>query len=91
MENADGIFEARKILILSVFYLFAYFGSYYLFKIMHSVYLKQLKNALLNLDENSLQSIDHELKKHKQIGRIVFVILSIIVAIGIILLFYNLK
>lgn len=77
MENADGIFEFRKILILSAFYVFAYLIVFYLSKITHSVYIKQMKNALYSLEENQLHNINEELKKHRIIRKI---ILGIIIA-----------
>lgn len=44
---------SKCVLILSAFYLFAYAVTFTLSKIVHSVYDKQLRNALRNLEENS--------------------------------------
>ncbi len=87
MENNDGIFEINKILILSIFYAFSYFIMIFLFKFTHDVYLKQLRNALFNLEENTLISLDNELKKHKRIGKLIGFVFLIIFVMGIIFLF----
>lgn len=77
MENNDGIFELRKIIILSLFYIFIYFVTVFFYKISFGVYIKQLDNALFNLEEKTLRSFDDELKKHKRIRRIIgFIILT---------------
>ena len=87
MENSNGIFELRKIIILSVFYLFVYFINIFLYKTIHNVYIKQLKNALFNLEENTLKSISEELKKHKRIRLIIGIAATILILAGIIVLF----
>jgi len=86
MENSDGIFELRKVLILSMFYLFVYLINIFLYKTIHNVYVRQLENALHNLKENTLRSFSKELKKHKQIRRIIGAIVIIILVIGIFVL-----
>ena len=89
MENGDGIFEIRKILLLSIFYLFTYIISFYLYKIMYSVYLDQLENALFNLEENTFKSFDNELKKHKRKRKIIGIIIIALLLAGIIVLWVN--
>lgn len=84
MENDDGIIELRKILILSVYYIIVYAGLIYLFKKTNSIYLKRLKNALYNLEENSLTLIDKEEKKHKKLSRIILVAAIILSFLGLI-------
>ena len=44
---------------------------------------KQLKNALFNLEEQTLRSLDGELKKNRRITRIITAGLFIIMLIGI--------
>ena len=82
MENNDGVFELDKILILSVFYIFIYFITIFLYKFTFNVYLKQLRNALSNLEENTLKSLDKELRKHKRIRKLIGFIIVIIFLTG---------
>jgi hypothetical protein len=91
MENSDGIFELNKILMLSIFYVFAYLIMVYLQKFTHDIYLKQLRNALYNLKENTLISLDNELKKHRRIVKLIGIIIGIIFIAGIFLLLLNTK
>jgi len=86
MENSDGVFELRKILILSAFYLFIYLFNLFLYRISYNVYLKQLRNALVNLEENTLKSFDKELKKHKRIKIVIGLISACVLLSGIIYL-----
>jgi len=83
IESSDGIFEWRKILILSAFYLFSYIVVLGLSRVTNKAYDKQLKNALLNLEENALRSLDEEMKKHKRTGRILLLIIGICFLAGI--------
>lgn len=89
MERSDGVFEVRKILLLSVFYLFAYAVSFTLSKIVHSAYDKQLRNALMNLEEHSYRSLDEGMKRHKRNRRIVLIVVSILLLSGIAALFFT--
>lgn len=89
LENKDGIFELNKIMILSIFYIFVYFVMIFINKFTYDVFLKQLRNALFNLEENTLISLDKELKKHKRIGRLIGIIIAIIFLTGVIFLFAN--
>ncbi len=89
MEKNDGIFELNKILTLSIFYFFTYFIIMYLQKFTHDAYLKQLRNALCNLEENTLISLDKELIQHKRISKLIGIIITIIFLIGIIFLLLN--
>ncbi|MBT3210131.1 MAG: hypothetical protein HN704_07370 [Bacteroidetes bacterium] len=89
MENNDGIFELNKILMLSVFYIFSYLVIIFINKFTHNVYLKQLRNALFNLEENTLISLDKELKKHNRIGKLIGFVIAIIFLIGLIFLLVN--
>lgn len=91
MENSDGIFELNKILMLSIFYIFAYLIMVYLQKFTHDIYLKQLRNALYNLKENTLISLDNVLKKHRRIVKLIGIIIGIIFIAGIFLLLLNTK
>lgn len=91
MENSDGIFELNKILTLSIFYVFAHLILVFLQKFTHDIYLKQLRNALYNLKENTLTSLDNELKKHRRIVKIIGIIIGIIFIAGIFLLLLNTK
>lgn len=83
IESSDGIFEWRKILILSAFYLFSYVVFLSLSRLTHKLYNKQLKNALLNLEENALRSLDDEMQKHKRTGRIILMIVGLCLLVGI--------
>jgi hypothetical protein len=89
MESNDGIFELRKILMLSAFYFFAYAVAYGLSKVSHRVYDKQLRNALMNLEENSYRSLHEVMKKHKRNWRVILIIISVILLSGIIALFFT--
>ncbi len=89
MENNDGIFESNKILMLSIFYIFTYFIMILLQKFTHDVYLKLLRNALYNLKENTLMSLDDELSKYKRIGRLIGIVIAIIFIIGMVFLLIN--
>lgn len=84
MENGDGIFELRKILILSVYYILVYAGLVFLFKKLNNINLKRLRIALFNLEENSLNTIDTEEKKHKNISRLILVIVLVLLILGLI-------
>jgi len=86
MESSDGVFELRKILILCVFYLFSYFVVIFLFKLSYRVYLTQLNDALMNLEENTFKSFDEELKKHKRIMKVIGLIILGVFLIGIVFL-----
>jgi len=83
MENSDGVFELRKILLLSVFYLFAYLFTFGLNKLSLRVVDMQLKNALFNLEEQTIRGLDEELKKHRRVTRIIATCLIILVLVGI--------
>jgi len=87
MENEDGIIELRKVLILGAFYLVVYFISVYIYQLTHRVYLKQLKNALANLEENSLTSLDQEMKRHLKIRNILLLIALIVFIGGLVALY----
>ena len=83
IENDDGIFEIRKILILSVFYLFCYCGSVILLKNIHRIDRIQLENALRDLDEKKLTSLTRELKRDKNKKRWILLGISLLVMAGI--------
>lgn len=89
MENNDGIFELNKIMVLSIFYIFTYFIMIFIQKFTHDAYLKQLRNALSNLKENTLVSLDKELNKHKKIIKLIGIIIAIIFLIGVVFLLIN--
>lgn len=89
MENGDGIFELRKILILSVYYIAVYIGIVYLLKKLTSIYLKRLKNGLTNLEKNSLTDIDKEEKKHKKMSRIILIAVLILSILGLIVAYFK--
>lgn len=89
IENSDAIFELRKILLLCVFYIFAYLMMFVLINFSYKVYIKQLENALYNLQENTFNSIDKELKKHKNIKRAIVIIAIIVVTFGIIVMYFK--
>ena len=84
MENADGVFELRKILLLSVYYIVVYIGLIYVFKKTNNIYLKRLRNALFNLEENSLVTIDSEEKKHKTVKRWFLTIIVVLAVAGLV-------
>ena len=89
IESGDGIFELRKILILSAFYIFAYLFTFGLMKLSLRVVEKQLKNALFNLEEQTLRSLDGALKKHQRVTRIIAAGLFIIMLIGIAFMLFS--
>jgi len=84
IENSDGIFELRKILMLSVYYILVYFALIYLFKTMNSIYLKRLKNALFNLEESTYNRIDKAEKKYKKIKKKFLIIVIVVLILGLI-------
>lgn len=83
IERNDGIFELHKILILSVFYLAVYLVIFSLSKLTVKVYDKQLKNALVNLEENTLRTLDEEMSKHKRAERMILAIAAILILTGL--------
>lgn len=90
MEASDGVFEGYKILILSAVYLISYIVTFSLFKLSLKAYNLQLKNALQNLEENSLNTLDEELKKYKRSGRVILFIVASFFLFGIAaLLFFS--
>ena len=88
IESSDGIFELRKLLILSAFYLFAYIMSYSLSRFSLKGYDQQLKYALRNLEESSYRSLDEDMKRHKRNGRIILIVVAIFFLAGIAALFF---
>lgn len=91
IENSDGIFELRKILILSAFYLFAYLFTYGLLTLSLRMVGKQLKNALFNLEEQTLRGLDGELRRHRQVNRIIALGLAVLALSGIALMLLSLS
>lgn len=91
IENPDGIFEMRKILILSVFYLFAYLFTYGLIKLSLRVVDKQLKNALFNLEEQTLRDLDGELRKHRRLNRVIAIGFLVLVLTGIAFMLFTIS
>ena len=87
IENADGIFALHKILILLVYYIAVYIGTIYLFKTVNGIYIKRLKNALYNLEENTFNLIDEEEKMHKRNRKRIFIIAVIVLVIGLVAAF----
>lgn len=84
-ESADGEFNISKIFLLIGFYILVYLFSISLFRITHSIYLKQLMNALNNLEKNILDEMEKELAKSKRIRKIIGISLLIITLVGIIM------
>lgn len=89
MENADGVFELRKVLLLSVYYIVVYFGLIYVFKKTNKIYIKRLRNALFNLEENSFNTIDAEEKKHKKVKRWFLAVVVILLCAGLVAAFVS--
>jgi len=89
IENTDGIFELRKILILSAFYLPAYLFTYGLIKLSINVINKQLKNALFNLEEQTLISLDLEFRKQRRVNRIIVVCLIVLTLAGLAFMLFS--
>jgi len=87
MESADGIFELRKILILSVFYLFAYVMTLSIASLSYRMHGRQLRSALQNLEESTLRSLDKEMKQAKRKGRIILGVITVFLLAGIAAMF----
>jgi len=86
-ENANGEFNISKIFLLISFYILVYLFSLTLYKITHSIYLKQLHNALDNLDTNVLDEMEEELKRSMKIRIIIAISMTILTVVGIIIFF----
>jgi len=89
MENSDGIIEIHKIFILSAYYLFVYLLGFGLMKLSLNVVNKQLKNALFNLEEQTLRGLDGELRKHRRITRIITAVLIIFLLTGVVFMLFS--
>lgn len=83
MEGNDGVFETHKILLLSVFYVVAYVVTYSLVKVAHIAYNKQLRSALMNLNEKSKYDLDELIARHKKNGRVLLLIIAFFLLSGI--------
>lgn len=86
IENSDGIFELRKIAILTAFYLFVYIIMILLFRLTESVYVKQLRSALLDLEEETYNRFDSKLSRYKKIRGIIAIVMALIFVTGVIFL-----
>jgi len=84
-ESADGEFNISKIFLLIGFYILIYLFSISLYRITHSIYLKQLINALNNLEKNVLDEMEKELAKSKRIRKIIGISLILLTLAGIIM------
>lgn len=84
MEGNDATFGVNRVHILLVFYLISYLFTFSIFSLTHKVYDKQLKTALLNLEDSSLRSLDKELKQHKRRQRIILIIVALLFLSGIV-------
>ena len=88
-ESADGAFNISKIFLLIAFYISVYLLSLTLYKITHSIYLKQLQNALANLDANVFDEMEKELKRNRKIRIFIAIFLSGLTIAGIIIFLIN--
>ena len=86
-ESADGEFNFSRIFLLISFYIFVYFFSIILYRLTHSVYLKQLQNALSNLEKGGLDKMEAVLEKDKRLRKILFFCLLFISLAGILMFF----
>ncbi len=81
-ERANGGFKGLDLLLLVGFYILAFAFSYVLIKMTYSVYLKQLKNALSNLEQSTLVNMEEELKMNRKRNRIIGAIMVLFVLLG---------
>jgi len=88
MENSNGEFNISKIYLLLGFYILIYIVSLTLYRLTHSIYLKQLKNALKNLEENIFNEIEAEIRKSRKFSRIIGLCLLVITIVGIIFYYF---
>jgi len=82
-ESIDGQFDYKYPYILFCFYILTYCIMLFFSKISNSIYLKQLKNALKNLEQRTLDGIETELRKNRIIGITILVLTLILLISGV--------
>jgi len=90
MENVNGEFNISEIYLLIGFYILIYIVSLTLYRLTHSIYLKQLVNALKNFEENIFDEMEEEMQRSKRMNKIITVFLVAITVVGILMYLYYL-
>jgi len=86
-DNNDGNYYVGNIWLSIGLEVIAYVCMVMILKLSHSLYLKQYENALSDLEKTKLTEMDAEIRKHRWIRRILFIIALLFVAAGL-LVFY---
>lgn len=82
-ESNDGKFDYKYPYILFCFYILSYCIMLFFSKISNNIYLKQLINALKNLEQTTLDGIKKELKKNKILGISILILTLILIISGV--------
>jgi hypothetical protein len=82
-DNNDGNYYINNIWVYIGLEVIAYVCMIVILKLSHSLYLKQYENALSDLDKTTLTEMDAEIRKHRWIRRIIFIIALLVVAVGL--------
>ena len=90
-DNVKGEFHVNNIWLFLCFLFIAYSFVVIVLHLIHKLYLKQYRTALVDLSESKLTELDAELRKQKlvKLFSITFILLS--VAAGLVILILKLK
>ena len=91
VDNDGGNYYVNNIWLYIFLEIIAYACMLVILRLSHSVYLKQYRTALGDLENTRLTEMDSELRKHRRKLLIITVILLLLVAAGLIALFTKLS
>jgi len=86
-QNANGEFNISNIPLLIAFYVLFYIFFISVYQLSSSIYLKQLTNALSNLEQNILDEIEHEMAKNRKTRIFIGLSMFILILVGIVMYF----
>jgi len=86
-DNDGGTYYVSNMWLYIGINITAYVCMIIILKLSHSLYLKQYKNTLSDLEETRLTEMDAELRKHKWI-RLIFVAIALLVVAAGLIVFY---
>ncbi len=86
-QNANGEFNISNIPLLITIYVLFYVFFNSLYKLSSSIYLKQLTNALSNLEQNILDEMEHEMAKNRKTRIFIGLSMSVMLLAGIVMYF----
>ncbi len=86
-QNANGEFNISNIPLLITFYVLFYIFFNSLYQLSSSIYLKQLTNALSNLEQNILDEMEHEMAKNRKTRIFIGFTTSVLLLAGIVMYF----